>query len=165
MSASSNIPTSPVAESARQGEIISRWMAEEHFMLPGDTTEIVDFERRDNPMRVMRCYRRTDGSLRRIDDHQAWNPSEEFKLARTVKIVDTEKPTHEQVFTVLTDRLLSAFLAYRYDIDVRPEELYSIHDKDAIKQQIKWNLRHFIEPLLVGRSQSDGPQTPTEANI
>ena len=64
---------------------------------------------------------------------------------------------------VLTNRLMGAFLTYRYDIDVKPEDLYSNRDKEIIMQQIRWNLRHFLEPLLVGRDLPHEADQPTEA--
>jgi hypothetical protein len=163
--ASSDLSASTAPESVRPGQepVISRWMAEEYHMLPSDAVALLTFSRKDNSLLVMNCFERTDGTFRRIDNFAAWVPSEEFYLARRIRISEEAKPPYEQVLDVLAGRLLSAFLTYRYDVDVKPEELYSSNDKEALLQQIRWNIRKFVKPLLVGRSQPDGSPNSTEA--
>lgn len=51
-----------------------------------------------------------------------------------------------------SNRLLSTFLAYRYNIDIKPETLYSAHDRASLKQQISWELRDFPKALSANGS-------------
>jgi len=50
----------------------------------------------------------------------------------------------EELVKSTADKLLSAFLTYRYDIDVKPEHFYSAHDRAALLHQIRWHLFYFL---------------------
>jgi hypothetical protein len=66
-------------------------------------------------------------------------------LAEALRSADAED------ISFLADALVRAFLTLRYDVDVKPEELYDARTKAVLKQQVEWNLRHRLALTIEGQ--------------